>query len=97
MNGGPSTEIYVPPPRKYKLGGLTRAQTNSITQYREKFGKYLEAHNNTRSYEVWKIYDHIAAELLRECLDTTLDQAVEKDLEKWLVEQVIVDEFQLGV
>ena len=97
MVGGPSTEIYVPPPRKYKLGGLSKQQESRITQYREKYGKYLEAHNNTRSPEVMLIYDKIASELLRECLDTTLSHAVEKDLEKWLVEQVIVDEFQLGV
>lgn len=50
----------------YKLGGLSKANEQGIAAYREKYGRFLELHNNTRSKEVWKIYDHIANELMRE-------------------------------
>ena len=92
MEGGPSTDVYVPPPRKWKTN-LSKAQVTKIQQHKEKYGKYLEMHNQTQAQEVWKIYDHVAAELLKEQLDTVLTNVVQKDLEKWLVEQVIVDEF----
>ena len=41
------------------------------------------------------MYDHIAAELLKEQVDAVLEKVVTQDIEKWLLEQVIVDEFQL--
>ena len=66
--GGPSTEVYQAPPRKWKLG-LDKNQKQKIEQYREKFGKYLEMHNQTRSYDVWKVYDHVAKELMMEQVD----------------------------
>lgn len=41
--GGPSTEVYQPQ-RKWKLS-LSKAQTDKIAGYRERYGKYLEKHN----------------------------------------------------
>lgn len=46
MEGGPSTEVYVPPPRKWKTN-LSKAQVTKIQQHKEKYGKYLEMHNQT--------------------------------------------------
>jgi hypothetical protein len=93
MVGGPSTEVYQPQ-RKFKLG-LSKQQIDKIAGYRERYGKYLERHNQTRQQDVWKIYDHVAAELLKEQVDSVLEHVVSKDIEKWLLEQVIIDEFQL--
>ena len=52
--------------RKFKLSGLTEPQDFKLSQYREKYDKFLKVHNNTSTKEVWKIYDHIAAELMKE-------------------------------
>jgi hypothetical protein len=46
----------------------------------------LELHNNTRSREVWKIYDHISNELIRESINNVLESVVSQDIEKWLLE-----------
>ena len=93
MVGGPSTEVYQPQ-RKYKLG-LSKQQIDKIAGYKQRYAKYLESHNQTSHRDVWKIYDRIAAGLLDEQVDAVLDQVVSQDIEKWLLEQVIVDEFQL--
>lgn len=65
-------ENYQPKPRKYKLGGLTPAQLQKITKYKERYGQYLQLHNNSKQKEVWKIYDHITDQLMAECVDEVL-------------------------
>ena len=54
----------------------------------------MKKHNNTSTKEVWKIYDHIAQELMKECMGEVLQSMVTKELDTF-VEQVIVDEFQV--
>lgn len=51
-------------------------------------------HNNTCNKEVWKIYDHLAADLFHEVYAQTMID-VNKDLEEY-IEKVIYDEFQLN-
>jgi hypothetical protein len=48
-------------------------------------------HNNTASKDVWKVYDHIAADLFHELFAQSLTQ-VQKDMEEY-IDKVIVDEF----
>ena len=88
-------ENYVPKPRKYKLGGLSGAQITRIVKYKEKYGQYLQLHNNSKQKEVVKMYDYITDKLLAECMDDVLEKVVTKDIEGYLLEQIIVDEFQL--
>jgi hypothetical protein len=45
---------------------MDKATMQSITLYREKYEKYLKMHNNTANKEVWKVYDHIAADIFHE-------------------------------
>lgn len=77
--------------RKYQCT-LTATQKEKIAYNRSKYESFLKLHNNTASKEVWKIYDHIANELMKEQMNNVLDQMVAKDLDRF-VEQVIVDEF----
>jgi hypothetical protein len=79
--------------RKYTCS-LTATQKEKIAYNRSKYESFLKLHNNTASKEVWKIYDHIANELMREQLNKVLENMVTKDLDKF-VEQMIVDEFQI--
>lgn len=72
MKGDPKLADQVGLNRKYKLPGLTTQQAHRINQYREKYDKFLKIHNNTSQKEVWKIYDHIAAELMKEQMDSVL-------------------------
>ena len=78
--------------RKWVMSGLDGKTKHKLTVYREKYEAFLRQHNNTANKEVWKIYDHIANELMREQLNKALDVIVTKDIEEY-VEQVIVDEF----
>ena len=78
--------------RMYVAMPLPQVSFNRIKLYREKYDSFLKLHNNTSSKDVWKIYDHIAAELMRENLNEVLQQMVTHDLDRF-VEQVIVDEF----
>jgi len=39
---------------------------NNIALYRDKYEKFLKLHNNTANKDVWKIYDHIAADILHD-------------------------------
>ena len=90
-----SLENYQPKPRKYKLGGLSAAQLQSITKYKERYAQYLQLHNNSKQKEVVKMYDYITESLMAECVDQVLHTVVTKDIEGYLLDQVIVDEFQL--
>lgn len=40
-----------------------------------------------------KLYDYITEQLMAECLDQVLENVVTKDIEGYLLEQIIVDEF----
>lgn len=50
-------------------------------------------HNNTANKDVWKIYDHIAADIFHELFNQGL-KIVSKDMDEY-IEKVIYDEFQL--
>jgi len=51
------------------MTGLDGKSMHRLTAYRDKYERFLRQHNNTSTKEVWKIYDHIAAELMREQLN----------------------------
>jgi flagellar biosynthesis/type III secretory pathway protein FliH len=78
--------------RLYSCTGMPSQSIVRLAQYRDKYDKFLKLHNNTSTKEVWKIYDHVASELLKEQVNTVLQQVVTKDLDAY-VEQVIIDEF----
>ena len=63
----------------------------NITEYRDKYDKFLKTHNNTSKKEVWKVYDHLTDDLFHEILAATMKE-VNKDLDEY-VEKVIYDEF----
>ena len=48
-------------------------------------------HNNTANKDVWRVYDHIAADFFHEIYNQALKE-VSKDMEEYL-EKVILDEF----
>jgi len=66
---------------------------HSITLYRDQFDRFLKAHNNTSSKDVWKVYDHLTDDFFHELMRETM-RDVNRDLESYL-EKVIYDEFQL--
>ena len=80
----PANQPYVPKPRKYQLGAMQPARMAQITGYRDKYERYLRLHNNTAAKEVWKIYDHIASELMREQVNIVLQEMVTKDLDNFV-------------
>ena len=82
------------PKRKYKVA-IDSQTLHSITLYREKYEKFLKMHNNTANKDVWKAYDHIAADIFHELYSQALSN-VQKDMEEY-IDKVIVDEFQIGV
>jgi hypothetical protein len=45
---------------------------HNIVLYREKYEKYLKLHNNTANKDVWKVYDHIAADIFHELYSQAL-------------------------
>lgn len=50
-------------------------------------------HNNTCNKDVWKVYDHLTADIFNEVYKEVLG-SVNKDLDEY-IEKVIYDEFQL--
>ena len=64
---------------------------NSIVLYKEQYERYLKTHNNTANKDVWKIYDHIAADIFHELYGQALKD-VSKDMEEY-IEKAIYDEF----
>ena len=48
---------------------------------------------NTSNKQVWKVYDHLAADLMNDVLTEVMGN-IDKDLDKFC-EKVIYDEFQL--
>ncbi len=65
----------------------------SIAKSRESYIEYLKRHNGTANKEVWKVYDHLAADIFNEVLRELMGK-IDKDLDHYC-EKVIFDEFQL--
>lgn len=63
----------------------------SIQTSRKEYEKFLKLHNNTSNKEVWKVYDHLAADLVNEVLGEIMG-TIDKDLDAFC-EKVIIDEF----
>lgn len=63
----------------------------SIVLQKEKYEKYLKLNNNTANKDVFKVYDHISADLFHELYNQALKD-VSKDMEEY-IEKVIFDEF----
>jgi hypothetical protein len=57
---------------------------HKLQLYREKYDNYLKMHNKTSTKEVWKIYDHIAQELMKEKLNEVLESVITKDLDRYV-------------
>ena len=75
-------------PIKYKYRvQLEEEKVKNITLYKEKYERFLKTHNNTANKDVWKIYDHIAADIFHEVYAQALKQ-VSKDMEEY-IENVI--------
>jgi hypothetical protein len=81
---------YEEPKRKYRVD-LDTQTLHNIVLYREKYEKYLKIHNKTATKDVWRVYDHIAADIFHELFNQSL-VTVQKDMEEY-IEKVIVDEF----
>ena len=62
-----------------------------ITKGREAYIDYLKKVNGTVNKEVWKVYDHLASDILADCMGDLLGK-IDKDLDQYL-EKVIYDEF----
>jgi hypothetical protein len=52
---------------------------------------WLKKVNNTANKEVWKVYDHLASDILQDLM-TELMGKIDKDLDQYC-EKVIYDEF----
>lgn len=76
--------------RKWKID-LDDDICRKIQSYRADYDKHLKLHNNTSNREVWKVYDHLAADLTNELLGEIMG-TIDKDLDKFC-EKVIIDEF----
>ena len=78
--------------RKWRID-IDKEIIRNIEEGREKYDKYLKLHNNTSNKQVWKVYDHLAADLTHDVLNEILGN-IDQDLDKFC-EKVIYDEFQL--
>jgi len=58
----------LPPPKRKWKAEIHDSIRHSITLYREQYERYLKMHNNTANKDVWKVYDHIAADMFNEML-----------------------------
>ena len=76
--------------RKWKVD-IADEITRRIQSSRADYEKYLKLNNNTSNKEVWKVYDHLAADLTNELLGQIMG-TIDKDLDSFC-EKVIVDEF----
>lgn len=63
----------------------------NIEASREDYNKFLKLNNNTSNKEVWKVYDHITADIVGDMLNEVMT-TINKDLDKY-TEKVIYDEF----
>ena len=78
--------------RKWRVE-IEPEKIRSIEEGRDRYDKYLKLHNNTSNKQVWKVYDHLAADLLQDAMNEVLG-TIDRDLDKFC-EKVIYDEFQL--
>lgn len=78
------------PRRKWKAD-ISEEVARRIQIGRADYEKYLKLNNNTSNREVWKVYDHLAADLMNELLAEILG-TIDRDLDKFC-EKVIFDEF----
>ena len=76
--------------RKWRVE-IEPEKLRSIEEGRDRYDKYLKLHNNTSNKQVWKVYDHLAADLLQDAMNEVLG-SIDKDLDKFC-EKVIYDEF----
>lgn len=76
--------------RKWKIE-LSDDIMRKIQSYRGEYEKHLKLHNNTANKEVWKVYDHLAADLTNEVLGEIMG-TIDRDLDSFC-EKVIIDEF----
>ena len=60
---------------------------------REQYIAYFQKVHSTTNKEVFKVYNHLTAELLNDLLKEVMG-TIDKDLDKYC-ERVIYDEFQL--
>ena len=65
--------------RKFKIE-MDRLVVSSIETYRTKYDQYLKLNNNTSNKQVWKVYDHITADLFNEMLAEIMG-TIDKDLD----------------
>ena len=52
----------------------------SITKARDNYITYLKRHNGTANKEVWKVYDHLAADIFNEVMKELMGK-IDKDLD----------------
>ena len=76
--------------RKWRVE-ISQAKLQSIEKAREDYNRFLKENNNTSNREVWKVYDHLTADLFNDVL-TEVMQTLNKDLDQYC-EKVIYDEF----
>jgi hypothetical protein len=76
--------------RKWRVD-IDQDLIRKIQSSRNDYEKYLKLHNNTANKEVWKVYDHLAADLTNEVLAEIMG-TIDRDLDKFC-EKVIIDEF----
>lgn len=66
----------------------------SIQTAKQNWDIFLKQNNSTSNKDVWRVYDHLTADLYKECLDEVLG-SIDKELDTFC-EKVIVDEFQIN-
>ena len=79
--------------RKWRID-IPEKKLKSIEKGREDYNAFLKTNNNTSNREVWKVYDHVTADLFNDVLNEVM-QTLNKDLDHYC-EKVIFDEFQLN-
>jgi len=76
--------------RKWKIE-IEPGKVASIESGREAYVTWLKRVNNTANKEVWKIYDHLASDILHDIMGELMSK-IDKDLDQYC-EKVIYDEF----
>lgn len=76
--------------RKWRID-MEEDRVRNIELSREDYNKFLKLNNNTSNREVWKVYDHLTADLFGDILSEVM-VTINKDLDKF-TEKVIFDEF----
>ena len=74
------------------LGGETLQECiDSIQNGKEAYTKWLKTVNKTTNKDVWKVYDHLATDIVHDLLGELMEK-IDKDLDQYC-EKVIYDEF----